>query len=119
MNLEQIIRNLQDSDVAQWARLNKISTAAGLIILATGSTVGSVRTKGTATIASGNTSVTVTHGAGVTPSITAIFVTPNNNPTNDPGNWWVDTITSTQFNINCRANPGASGMIFGWTVFLL
>lgn len=75
-----------------------------------------LRTKGTASIASGNTSVTVTHGAGVTPAAQDIIVTPSNNPTNDPGDIWVDTIGATTFKVNCRADPGASGLNFGWSV---
>jgi hypothetical protein len=71
---------------------------------------------GTATITSGNTAITVTHGAGYTPSANDIVVTPTNNPTNDPGNFWIDTIGSTTFAINVRANPGTSGAIFAWRV---
>lgn len=69
-----------------------------------------------ATVTSGNTSVTVTHGAGYTPSAQDITVCPINNPTNDPGWWYVDTITSTQFTIRVRSDPGASGAIFAWRV---
>ena len=71
---------------------------------------------GSATITSGNTSVTVTHGAGYTPAEADIRVLPTNNPTNDPGNFWVDTIGATTFKINVRSNPGASGAIFRWVV---
>lgn len=70
---------------------------------------------GTGTIASGTTAVTITHGLAVTPAAKDIFITPTANTTNDPGNIWVDTITATQFNLNCRVNPGASGMPFSWT----
>lgn len=71
---------------------------------------------GTATITSGNTTVTVTHGAGVTPNAQDIVVCPTNSPTNDPGHWWVDTIGSSTFKINVRTNPGASGASFAWRV---
>jgi hypothetical protein len=70
--------------------------------------------KGTATINSGTTSVTVTHGLAVTPTLDDISVVMGENPTNDPGNIWVDTITSTQFNINCRNDPGASNLDVAW-----
>jgi hypothetical protein len=69
---------------------------------------------GTATILSATTSITVTHGLDITPTIDDISIVMGENPTNDPGNVWVDTITSTQFNINCRNDPGASNLDFGW-----
>ena len=71
---------------------------------------------GTATIASGATLVNVTHGLSYTPAAADIVVVATNNPTNDPGHIWVDTITSTQFRINCRADPGASGLNLSWSV---
>lgn len=74
---------------------------------------------GTGTIASGSTSVTVTHGLGKTPVAADISVTPTANTTTDPGNLWVDTISSTQFNVNCRTNPGVSGMAFSWQARVL
>lgn len=74
---------------------------------------------GTATITNGNTSVTVTHGLDVTPTIDDISVLMGESPTNDPGNIWVDTITSTQFNINSRNDPGASNLDFGWKAVVL
>lgn len=69
---------------------------------------------GSATIPSGSTSVTVTHNLPYTPTAADFTITPTNNPTNDPGDFWIDTFTSTQFNINVRSNPGASGAIFQW-----
>lgn len=69
---------------------------------------------GTATILSGNTSIVVTHGLTGTPTIDDINVVMAENPTNDPGNIWIDTITATQFTINCRTDPGASNLDFGW-----
>ena len=69
---------------------------------------------GTGTITSGNTSVTVSHGLDFTPVAADIQVTMTNNPTADPGNVYVDTITSTQFNINVRTDPSTSGAIFSW-----
>jgi len=74
----------------------------------------SAATSGTATILSTTTSIAVTHGLGVTPSVDDITVTMGESPTNDPGNIWIDTFTSTQFTINCRNDPGASNLDFGW-----
>lgn len=73
---------------------------------------------GSATITSGNTSIAVTHGLDFTPNAQDIILTPTNSPTTDPGNVWISTITSTQFTINCRTNPGATGAIFSWKVIL-
>lgn len=74
---------------------------------------------GAATITNGNTSVTVTHGLAATPAAQDLHVTATNNPTNDPGHIWVDTITATQFNINCRTDPGASGLSLAWQAIIL
>lgn len=74
---------------------------------------------GTATILSGNTSITITHGLDVTPTIDDISVILGESPTNDPGNTWVDTITSTQFNFNCRNDPGVSNLDLGWKAIVL
>ncbi len=71
---------------------------------------------GTATIVSGQTDITVTHGSLVTPVDNEIFVTPTNNPDNDPGYFFVDAITATTFDINVRNNPGASGASFSWRI---
>lgn len=67
-------------------------------------------------IVSGATSTTISHGLSVTPAAEDIAVVGANNPTNDPGHVWVDTITSTQFNVNCKSDPGASGFAFGWSI---
>ena len=47
------------------------------------------------------------------------MVTLAENPTNTPGAIWVDTITSTQFNVNCENDPGASNLDFGWRAVVL
>jgi len=67
---------------------------------------------GSATVASGTTSVTVNHGLATTP--TRIQVTPRENPTNAVSFWWVDTLTTTQFTIHVNTDPGASGLDFDW-----
>jgi len=69
---------------------------------------------GTATITSGTTSVVVTHGMAAAPTVDDISVVLAENPTNDPGNIWIDTITATQFTVNCRSDPGASNLDIGW-----
>jgi len=71
---------------------------------------------GTGTILNATTSIAVTHNLSITPSIEHIKITGSNNPTNDPGNIWITNPTSTQFTVNCRSDPGAGGMTFGWQV---
>jgi hypothetical protein len=75
-------------------------------------------TNGSATIASGSTSIVVTHGLIATPAASDITLTPTATTTTDPGNIWVDTITSTQFTIRCRVDPGAGGLVLAWRAAL-
>jgi hypothetical protein len=75
-------------------------------------------TNGSATIASGATSIAVTHGLIATPAASDITLTPTATTTTDPGNIWVDTITSTQFTIRCRVDPGAGGLVLAWRAAL-
>lgn len=70
--------------------------------------------QGTGTIANGATSAVITHGLGLTPTLKHLSVVLGENPTADPGIIWIDTITATQFTVNCRADPGASGLDFAW-----
>jgi len=65
-------------------------------------------------IASGQTSKVVNHGLSGTPSTKDIYVTPTNNPTNDPGWIFVASITATTFTVSCRNDPGASTLGFNW-----
>ena len=69
---------------------------------------------GSATITTGNTSVVITHSLDFTPTADDIMVVPSNNPTNDPGNFYIDTFTATQFTLHVRNDPGASGATFSW-----
>jgi len=61
------------------------------------------RNSGTATIASGATSVTVNHGLVCTPS--KVVITPLGQPS---GNLWVSNITSTSFTINISTAPSSN-----------
>jgi hypothetical protein len=71
---------------------------------------------GLATVVSGTTSIVVTHGLDFTPANSEIKVTLLENPTNDIGLVWVDTVTATQFTIRTRSDPGASNLDVGWKV---
>jgi hypothetical protein len=67
---------------------------------------------GTATILSGTTSITVTHGLS---RITTqqISVTPTNSMGN-AAKFWISGVTLTQFVINVNADPGATTATFVW-----
>jgi hypothetical protein len=66
---------------------------------------------GTATIASGATSIVVTHGLATTP--TRVYLTP----TNSMGNatkFYAGNLTTTQFTIYVDVDPGATTATFNW-----
>jgi hypothetical protein len=63
---------------------------------------------GTATILSGQTSVTVTHDLYSTPS--RVIVTPRGNV----GSVWVSARDATSFTINCSTAPGADTVVDWW-----
>lgn len=66
---------------------------------------------GTGTLLNANTSVVINHGLATTP--TSILITWAENPTNAIGDWWIDTLTTTQFTLN-GVDPGASNLDFYW-----
>lgn len=71
-------------------------------------------TNGTATLANGNTTVTVTHGLGITPTLPDIGVTPIE-AWGSMTQFWVTSPTSTQFTINADQDPGQD-VDFVWAV---
>ncbi len=99
------------------------SYAANFLLFALGDTRVDLPVPGTSvdfgagTIANGATTVTITHQT-LLGSHTAsdIRITPTATSTNDVGPWWVDTVTATQFTVNVRNDPGASGFHFAWRV---
>jgi hypothetical protein len=74
---------------------------------------------GSATIASGATTAVVTHGLGLTPVPSDIYITFTEQGTSDYGRWWVSGCTSTQFTLNVSADPGASNLDFAWRARVL
>lgn len=70
---------------------------------------------GTGTIASGATNTgAIAHGLSRTPNAAEFVLTLGGNPTNDPGIVYLSSIGATNFQINVRADPGASGANIGW-----
>jgi hypothetical protein len=67
---------------------------------------------GSASITSGNTSIAVSHGLSMTPTLNQISVTPQTS-LGSAGYWYVSGVTSSQFTINVNTNPGQT-VIFGW-----
>jgi hypothetical protein len=76
---------------------------------------------GSAVVASGSTTVVISHGLGdatykaLTPSAKQITITPTND-LGDATKFWVSTFTATQFTINVDANPGVDTATFGWSI---
>lgn len=75
--------------------------------------------KGSDSIANGTTSKVVAHGLDVTPVAEDFTIIGKENPTNDVGTIWVDTIGAANFTVNVEADPGASNWDFGWKVIVL
>lgn len=72
------------------------------------------RNSGSADVLSTGSSVVVNHGLGRTPTVGDIHVTPGHNLQNEGvTNWWISSITSTQFTINTDASP-TNNVAFGW-----
>jgi hypothetical protein len=63
---------------------------------------GNTRTSGVATLLSGTTVLTITHGLYATP--TNVLVTPQGNV----GNYWITNIGPTQFQFVCSVAPGSN-----------
>lgn len=63
---------------------------------------------GTASIASGATTVVVTHGLGFTPTLQQISMTPTSSIGSATKPPWISTPTSTQFTITLNADPVAT-----------
>jgi len=74
---------------------------------------------GSATITNPATSEVVAHGLDVTPSAEHFTIIGKENPTNDVGTIWVDTIGAANFTVNVEAAPGASNWDFGWKVIVI
>jgi hypothetical protein len=69
---------------------------------------------GTGLIASGTTSVAITHNLIQLPTADQITITPTAATTNAPGLIYLSSITSTQFTVHCASNPGSGGLAFQW-----
>jgi hypothetical protein len=70
---------------------------------------------GSATISSGNTSTTVSHGLSVQPAISTISVIPTNN-LGSATKFWVSNVTATTFRINTDVDPGVTTATFNWQI---
>ena len=75
--------------------------------------VGAKRKSGTGTIANAATTVVITHSLGSTPTLDNISIIQGENATNAIAEFWVDTITATQFTIN-STDPGVSALDLAW-----
>jgi len=57
----------------------------------------------------------MTHGLSLTPGIDKIRGGFTENPTNDVGTTYIDTVTSTTFKVNVENVPGVSALDFSWS----
>lgn len=112
-----------DNNVITGNMLDRNGTAGAIIVGATTIARNNrgyiTEASGTATITSGNTSVTITHGLSVTPTLDDISVIFGEQGTSDYGRFWISSITSTQFTINVSADPGASNLDLAWKAIVL
>lgn len=69
---------------------------------------------GTAAVASGTTSIAVTHGLGYTPNPADIQIIPT--LLSNSAKWWITAIGATTFQINVDADPGAGTATFAWRI---
>lgn len=68
---------------------------------------------GTATLV-GTTPTTINHNLGMTPVAYDFTIMPTATTTSNYTHVFVDTITSSQANLTCRATPGASNLSVAW-----
>lgn len=108
----------QAANVRLFGWLGSVADTGGHISFASGCLTYIAANTGTATINSGATTAVVTHGLARTPTAALIRVAFTENPTNDPGNWWLSSVGATQFTVNVRSDPGASSLDFSWSASL-
>jgi hypothetical protein len=70
---------------------------------------------GNSTITNGTTSIVVTHGLSVTPTLHNVRIVGLEDPTNSTGNIWASAATASNFTVNVENDPGASNWDFGWS----
>lgn len=74
---------------------------------------------GVGTVAATTTSIVVSHGLNVTPSINDVQLTPQDNM-GAATKFWISNVTATQFTINVDVTPGAAtSSSFSWQIIRL
>lgn len=99
------------------------STNKAVELLGTGSKAANnlgyaTAASGTATVASGATTASVTHGLAATPAAKDILLTPTNS-LGSAAKFWVSSPGATTFTINVNTDPGATTATFAWTAQIL
>lgn len=116
-NSSNLVFDTDDLSALTATAANRILVGSATNIIARNVKGYVTQAHGTDSIASGTTSKTVSHTLNVTPTLGQFSFVFGENPTNDiTKNPWIDTITSTQFNLNVAADPGASNLDFGWQI---
>lgn len=99
------------------AATTEVNVAGGSIAHARDNIGWVTQNRGNSSIASGATTVVISHGLDVTPEASDFNLMQSSTaPTNPSYLMGVTSITSTQFTVSCNTNPGASGLVFEWAV---
>jgi len=99
------------------AATTEVNIAGGNILHARDNIGWVTQNRGNSSIASGATTVTISHGLDVTPEASDFNLMQSSTaPTNPSYLMGVTSITSTQFTVSANANPGASALAFEWAV---
>jgi hypothetical protein len=112
-SITDLIKQVVDEDpwtngAYPWTNMTQDNNWIGVDPFPGGST--SLETWGTATVASGQTHIDVTHGLSATP--TRVLVTPT--LLSDVTHWWVTGKGATEFIINVDQDPGVGTATFDW-----
>lgn len=116
------VRFKNTSSQSAFNNINTVDSTASKLIVdegsanAKGSIIGIQKTKnrGSATILSGQTKVTVPHGVGFNLDGANVLVTPRT-PLSGGTAYWISNVTATSFDIDLQAIP-SQNVIFTWMV---
>jgi parallel beta-helix repeat protein len=98
------------------AATTEVNIVGGSVLYARDNIGWVTQNSGNSSIASGATSVTISHGLDVTPEAHDFHMRQSGATSNPCYISAITSITSTQFTVNCNTDPGASALPFEWAV---
>lgn len=98
------------------AATTEVNIVGGSVLYARDNIGWVTQNNGNSSIASGATTVTISHGLDVTPEAHDFVLQQSGATTNPSYITSITSITSTQFTVTCNTNPGASSLPFEWAV---